>query len=417
MDLSRFWALLRSFIHRKETRALPGIHSAGRFRSILERERARSDRNHHEFSVVLFDVGNAEVDSAQLRHLANVLADRVRLTDEAGWFDSRRIGILLPHTSSDGAWRLADDVCQAVAVKAAPLECTVYTYPSGWFSDGDGHLGQLHFADVSAEWKATTSRGFSVSAEYAGGGDITFTKQRSSANMALTYGARPARGLESFFFDVLPAWKRATDIVGALLGLAVASPFLLLAAVIIKIVSPGPVFFKQQRVGYMGKTFTMWKLRTMKLKVDTSRHQQHISELVNNGQPMTKLNHESQLIPFGKIFRATYLDELPQLLNVLYGQMSLVGPRPAIAYEVEEYMGWYNARFDVLPGMSGLWQVSGKNRLTFDEMIRLDIQYAREQSPWSDIKILLMTPYAILSEFKDTLQNKRRQTKGDVGNG
>jgi lipopolysaccharide/colanic/teichoic acid biosynthesis glycosyltransferase len=207
------------------------------------------------------------------------------------------------------------------------------------------------------------------------------------------------------------------DIVGSLVGLVLLSPLLLAVTVVIKVVSPGPVLFRQQRVGYMGKKFTMWKFRTMKLKVDISRHRQHISELVNNGQPMTKLDDESQLIPFGKILRATSLDELPQLINVLCGQMSLVGPRPPIPYEVEEYLGWYNARFDVIPGMTGLWQVRGKNRLTFDEMARLDIQYSREMSPWLDTKILLMTPYAVISEFKDSLANNQARMKGAIKNG
>lgn len=344
-----------------------------------------------------------------------MLTNRIRSTDELGWFDNQRIGVLLSDTSAAGAWRLAEDLCQAITAKASLPECNVYTYASGRFSDGNGHSAQLHFQDVSQEWKTAAPAGFCASAKHAVGRNVHLVAQQLVANKAPNYGAL-AEGLDLFFQRPLPAWKRSMDVVGALLGLVVLSPLLLLVTLIIKIVSPGPVFFKQQRVGYMGKAFTMWKFRTMKLGVDTSRHQQHISELVNNEQPMTKLNDESQIIPFGKILRATCLDELPQLINVLSGEMSLVGPRPVIPYEVEEYQPWYNGRFDAVPGMTGLWQVSGKNWLTINEMVRLDIQYLRKKSPWLDIKILLMTPHAIVSEFKDNLHNKQLRTKGTIEN-
>ncbi len=160
----------------------------------------------------------------------------------------------------------------------------------------------------------------------------------------------------------------------------------------------------------MGRSFKMWKFRTMKINSDTSGHQQYLAKLIkgsayneNSAKPMIKLEDDTRIIPFGKILRKTYLDELPQLINVLRGEMSLVGPRPPIPYEVEEYLQWHKGRIDIVPGMTGLWQVSGKNRLTFNEMVRLDIQYWRKKTPWLDIKILLMTPLAIVSQIKDSL--------------
>jgi lipopolysaccharide/colanic/teichoic acid biosynthesis glycosyltransferase len=215
--------------------------------------------------------------------------------------------------------------------------------------------------------------------------------------------------IEPFFVRRIPAWKRTLDISGSFMGLIILSPLFLVIAVLIKIVSPGPVFFKQTRIGYGAKEFNFWKFRTMKVNADTTTHQKYLSELINDDndegeapdKPMIKQDNDNpNIIPFGRFLRHSCLDELPQLYNVLLGDMSLVGPRPPIPYEVEEYLIWHKGRFDGLPGMTGLWQVSGKNRLSFKEMIRLDIQYERQMSPLTDLKILLMTPFAILNEYK-----------------
>jgi len=177
----------------------------------------------------------------------------------------------------------------------------------------------------------------------------------------------------------------------------------------------------------MGKNFNMWKFRTMKVNADATAHQQYLAELIssaanndkNSARPMTKLDsngNNPQIIPFGKILRQTGLDELPQLINVLRGEMTLVGPRPPIQYEVEEYLPWHKERINIFPGMTGLWQVSGKNRLTFNEMVCLDIQYWKEKSLWLDTKILLMTPAAIFSQIKDVFWNGKLQNGGNTKN-
>jgi lipopolysaccharide/colanic/teichoic acid biosynthesis glycosyltransferase len=164
----------------------------------------------------------------------------------------------------------------------------------------------------------------------------------------------------------------------------------------------------------MEKKFTMWKFRTIKVNTDTAIHQRHLAKLINgaahndksSAEPMTKLDEKLEMIPFGKILRQTCIDELPQLINVLRGEMSLVGPRPPIPYEVDEYLHWHKGRIDAVPGMTGLWQVSGKNKLTFREMTCLDIQYWKKKSLWLDIKILLMTPGVILSQIKNSFNGK-----------
>ena len=199
--------------------------------------------------------------------------------------------------------------------------------------------------------------------------------------------------------------KRLFDISISLIVLVIASPLMLLTALMIKLTSPGPIFFKQQRVGFMGKVFTMYKFRTMEVKTDSGIHQEYVTDLFSSDRPMVKIDNCHRLIPFGQIIRRLFIDELPQLFNVILGQMSLVGPRPAIPYEVQAYQDWHMGRLLTLPGMTGLWQVSGKNRLTFNEMVRLDIQYAHECSFLTDMKILISTPIAIISEVR----NKQNQ--------
>jgi lipopolysaccharide/colanic/teichoic acid biosynthesis glycosyltransferase len=199
--------------------------------------------------------------------------------------------------------------------------------------------------------------------------------------------------------------KRLFDILMSLIVLVIASPLMLLTALMIKLTSPGPIFFKQQRVGFMGKVFTMYKFRTMEVKTDSGIHQEYVTDLFSSDRPMVKIDNCHRLIPFGQIIRRLFIDELPQLFNVILGQMSLVGPRPAIPYEVQAYQDWHMGRLLTLPGMTGLWQVSGKNRLTFNEMVRLDIRYAHECSFLTDMKILMMTPIAIISEVR----NKQNQ--------
>ena len=188
----------------------------------------------------------------------------------------------------------------------------------------------------------------------------------------------------------MPRWKRLMDIFGSLLGLVVFSPLFLIVAIFIKATSRGPVFFRQQRAGYLGQPFTIWKFRTMVVGIDTGIHEQHVKELLKSEKPLYKLDCDEHLIPFGKWLRKLCIDELPQLINVLGGSVSLVGPRPDVVAK-EQYPLWQQQRFDVHPGITGLWQVSGKNSTTHERMVQLDIAYASQRSMLLDIKILLKT--------------------------
>jgi len=203
--------------------------------------------------------------------------------------------------------------------------------------------------------------------------------------------------------------KRLMDISGSLMLLILGSPILVMVAVAVKISSKGPILYRQQRIGQYGKPFTFLKFRSMYVDNDPSVHREYVMQLIagqaqrhpangnDDGTGYYKLTNDKRVTPIGALLRRTSIDELPQLFNVLMGEMSLVGPRPAIPYEVAAYQTWHRRRvLEVKPGITGLWQVDGRGRVEFDDMVRLDLRYAREWSPWLDLKILLRTPRAVI---------------------
>lgn len=200
--------------------------------------------------------------------------------------------------------------------------------------------------------------------------------------------------------------KRALDIVGSAVMLVLLSPVFLLIAILVNLRSPGPVFYRQVRIGQRGKPFTMLKFRTMRVDADHALHQQYVTEFIKSSQQwqkageteVFKLTNDPRVTRIGRMLRRTSLDELPQFWNVLRGEMSLVGPRPPLAYEIEQYRPWHWRRvLEAKPGITGLWQVVGRSRTTFDEMVRLDIRYVTTRSLWTDLKILFATPRAVVS--------------------
>jgi lipopolysaccharide/colanic/teichoic acid biosynthesis glycosyltransferase len=191
---------------------------------------------------------------------------------------------------------------------------------------------------------------------------------------------------------------RGFDLVVAGLLLAAAAPVLLLAALAIRLDSPGPILFRQIRVGQGGRPFEMLKLRTMIAGASPALHREHVRALLRDGagRPWIGPAADARVTRLGRLLRATALDELPQLVNVLRGDMRLVGPRPALPYEVDLWADWHHRRLTVPPGITGLWQVAGRERSTFDEMVRLDLAYIAARSTWLDLSILLRTPWALL---------------------
>lgn len=213
--------------------------------------------------------------------------------------------------------------------------------------------------------------------------------------------------------------KRVLDIIVSVIALVILIPLMILIAILIKLDSRGPIFFTQERVGsrrrvynhvtcWQQTTFKCYKFRTMICNADPSVHQSYIRALINNDcdgmaelqgevTNVRKLTRDPRITRIGKILRKCSIDEIPQFLNVLKGEMSMVGPRPAIPYEVELYKPWHYRRLETKPGITGLWQVTARSTAAFDEIVKLDIQYVEQQSFWLDIRILLKTPFAVLS--------------------
>jgi lipopolysaccharide/colanic/teichoic acid biosynthesis glycosyltransferase len=211
----------------------------------------------------------------------------------------------------------------------------------------------------------------------------------------------------------IPPWKRALDIAVVLAALPVLLPVMAVVAGLVRLVSRGPVIFRQERMGLRGRPFMCLKFRTMVLGNHAGKHEGHLRELMESNKPLSKMERrgDSRIIPLGNLLRASGLDELPQIFNVLRGDMSLVGPRPCMRYEFERYKAWQRERFNAVPGLTGLWQVSGKNRTTFEEMIRLDVEYCRNQSVWLDCKIMLRTIPALWFELREAIRGERDEAQ------
>jgi len=347
---------------------------------LLEQERARAERTGLEFSLLTFHVPAGEEGRRLVPRLAAELSSRVRATDTVGWLDQGRVGVLLPATIPPGAHRLGDETVKRMAALGWPVEYHVCVFsahcrpwnPARGSGDGNGDSGHLRDGDA-----AEALRG----------------QPTSDAGHLRPEDDEP---MEPLFAVRTPLWKRTMDVVGAAAGLIALAPLMLLVALAVKLTSPGPVLFRQERVTVAGRIFTFLKFRSMRSDNDASGHRNYVAGLIHSDRPMRKLEDDPRILSLGRFLRRTCLDELPQLINVLRGEMSLVGPRPCLPYEAAEYARWHARRFDLLPGMTGLWQVSGKNECTFREMVRLDIAYARRLSLWLDLKILFRTPLAVL---------------------
>lgn len=206
----------------------------------------------------------------------------------------------------------------------------------------------------------------------------------------------------------LPLWKRVLDFVCLLIAAPALMPLMIAIALIIRFSSRGPILFRQERIGLHGRSFICFKFRTMKAEAETRSHEVYLEKLINSSAPMKKLDSKGdrRILPIGHLLRASGFDELPQIFNILRGDMSLVGPRPCIRYEYEKYRPEHRERFNVVPGLTGLWQVSDKNKTTFQDMIDLDVRYARNLSLRQDILILFRTFPVLFLQTAETWQRK-----------
>jgi lipopolysaccharide/colanic/teichoic acid biosynthesis glycosyltransferase len=347
------------------------------FKGILTRERRRSDRSNQPFVLLVLGLaeGRASDSPVILEDVIGVLAGTIRQTDIAGWVEGEaRIGIILSEI------RPSD-----VSIACKAIEARI----------------RRALADRAlVETLTRLSIGFHIYPEPPCSGQGGSWPVDPLLYPELQLG-RTRRG-------TFEAAKRVLDIMVSLALLTVLSPLLLGIATLVKLVSRGSVLFRQVRIGRMMKPFTMLKFRTMYsgADADAKMHEDYVSSFIKAKRPVHdpgangffKLTNDPRVTPVGRFLRKTSLDELPQLWNVLWGDMSLVGPRPPLPYEVEQYEPWHRCRLlEATPGITGLWQVAGRSRTTFDEMVRLDLRYARTRSLWTDIKILLATPAAVLS--------------------
>jgi lipopolysaccharide/colanic/teichoic acid biosynthesis glycosyltransferase len=361
-------------LHKRHEPPRPLIVSEQLFRGALMKERKRADRLNQP--LVLLIVARKEREDAQSPSIwvpiIEALATVTRETDVLGWFEAHTaLGVILPEVHAIEAVRMSEleDRFNRELVKR---------------SDPDALQRLSIRLHVHSDPKRMAAEAHSLIA-------------------ASAFPESDARHERATIYDGI---KRALDILGSSILLAMLAPLLLVIAAAVKLKSSGPVFFEQERVGQKMKPFRMLKFRTMHANVDHKLHHEYITRFIHSsGEAQAgatpgvfKLTNDPRVTPIGGFLRKTSLDELPQLLNVLRGDMSLVGPRPPLPYEVEQYKAWHCRRvLDAKPGITGLWQVTGRSRTTFDEMVRLDLRYARTCSIWTDIKILLATPGAVFS--------------------
>ena len=245
-------------------------------------------------------------------------------------------------------------------------------------------------------------------------GDSRETSDRGRTAAPLDYAAPdesilvPAR--QSKIADHAPRWKRILDITCILLTLPCWLPFMILIMGAIRLTSAGPIIYRQERVGYRGRRFMIFKFRTMHVGAETKTHEEYFAHLMRADCPMAKLDAkgDSRLISCGRVLRASGLDELPQIFNVLRGEMSLVGPRPCLPHEFWRYEAWQQERVNALPGLTGYWQVNGKNKTTFSKMIAMDLFYARNMSVWLDLSIILRTLPVLIGQAVESRKTLSR---------
>lgn len=345
------------------------------FRRMLSRERKRSERSGKHLLLMLVDGKGLSNngDRATLHRAMSTLPGAIRDTDLAGWFQTGAIlGVIfteLGQTDATVAVKVIESKIMAALQKAlkpgalSRLFISFFAYPDNWGGKNSSRsLDPALYPDL-----------FEV-----------VRKRRISLLL-----------------------KRGMDIVGSAAALVALSPIFLVLAVLVKLTSKGPVFFRQERVGQYGVRFVFVKFRSMIVSTDAKIHEKYVKDFIagkaalrhdGNSKAVFKITDDPRVTWIGRFMRRTSLDEIPQFWNVLKGEMSLVGPRPPIPYELEAYGLWHRRRLlEAKPGITGLWQIHGRSRTTFDDMVRLDLQYSKTWSPLLDVKILLRTPRAVFS--------------------
>lgn len=345
------------------------------FRRLLCQERKRSARSRKSFLLMLVRHKASTVSERKvaLERVVRPIGGMIRETDTLGWFDSRAaLGVIFNELGvaelSAAVESIESKTLSALrrAVHGTPVETfqiSFYSYPQNWKDGGHAVMDPILYPDLL---------------------DLDLGKKTSLL------------------------LKRLIDILGSALALILLAPVFAILAALIRVTSKGPVFFRQQRLGQFQIPFVFLKFRSMHVTTDAEIHKEYVTDFIagrakpnplrGSRRRVYKLTNDPRVTWIGKFMRRTSLDEIPQFWNVLMGHMSLVGPRPPIGYEIDAYDIWHRRRLlEAKPGITGLWQVHGRSRTTFDDMVRLDLRYSRTCSPLSDLKILLQTPRAVIS--------------------
>jgi lipopolysaccharide/colanic/teichoic acid biosynthesis glycosyltransferase len=353
------------------------ILSEDAFMAMLYLERRRAERGRKRYVLLLVDVREAIAGKQKARTIATIgktLCSVIRETDIIGWHvDNHILGVIATEIGNASAAEVRSRISQKLHAAfvqslgsnlASHIAISFHFFPDDpTGSNGDhGSGNKAHYPE--------------------------FAKKKVSRRLAL--------GL-----------KRVIDVCGSLLALIVLSPLFLVIALAIRLTSEGPVVFSQERLGQHGKRFPFLKFRSMRTNCDSKIHQEYVARFIAGDAslakdtaslPTFKIQKDPRVTSVGSFLRRTSLDELPQFWNVLKGEMSLVGPRPPLEYEFKAYDIWHRRRvLEIKPGMTGLWQVEGRSRTQFDEMVRMDLKYARAWSLWLDAAILLRTPIAVIT--------------------
>jgi exopolysaccharide biosynthesis polyprenyl glycosylphosphotransferase len=339
----------------------------------LHLEQRRTERSRRSFVLVLLEARSLLKAGQNLgisERIVEALSTSIRETDLRGWYQQgSTMGVIFTEVSTADGLPIGNT-----------LVAKIHHLLSSKLTSHQMEQITLSFYVFPEDW----DRG---------------SKDRSTAAILYPDSVRAKRASQVL--------KRCLDVGGSLSAIVLASPLFVLIAACIKLTSKGPVLFRQPRVGQYGCKFTFLKFRSMYVNSDHTIHREYITGLIagtadskdpGRKQEIYKLTNDPRITRIGGFLRKTSFDELPQFLNVLRGEMSLVGPRPPIPYEVERYEFWHRRRLlGVKPGITGLWQVTGRSRTSFDEMVRLDMQYAKSWSLWLDLKILLQTPRAVIT--------------------
>jgi len=428
-------------------RGVNDLGAAHEIERLIRREAARADRTGRGFSLVLFGVKSSARPLLSTCRLARALLRRARVTDDVGWFSDQFLCALLTDTTAAGARVFAQRVCDAVGRKGTRPLSLVYSYPNvqappklprrqpepeslrllitsepaksngngngngngksngngNGHDHGSGNGNDHHDGNTAAAVFGVRESALAIAAPPATAAETQTLPVPQPAALpsvscelaeALDQPGLDAHSLTNLLVHPMPRWKRALDITGSVIGLIVLAPLMVIAAIGIRLTSPGPIIFKQRRAGLGGKPFTIYKFRTMVVGADA--HKQELRRFSEQDGPAFKMERDPRLTRFGRFLRKTSIDELPQLMNVLKGEMSLVGPRPLPLDESDACLPWQRRRLDITPGLTCIWQVKGRSSVTFDEWVRMDVEYMRRRTLAHDLWILLRTIPAVL---------------------